>query len=92
MPPDPIKPPPALSTAKDRRRPIARIEFRQPVELEGIGMRLQRLVPGDPLPLAEGVKCPAILFDPELRCIVIGDDLYPLEGVLRFRLAKAAKG
>jgi len=79
--------------ARDRRRPLAFVQFRIPIEVEGVDLAVSRLEPGQPIAIS-GVVCPNVFFDPDLRTIVIGDSHYPMDGglVRRMSFAKAAKG
>lgn len=78
---------------KDRRRPVAEVVFRAPIEIPGVDLHVKRLVPGEAVGIS-GMTAPPIFFDPDYRCLSIGDYLYPMDGglVLRMRFLKAAKG
>jgi hypothetical protein len=75
-----------------RRWAVEHVTFRTPVEVElgGVLVSVQRLASGE-TPAHHSHPCSPISVDPDLRILHIGEDMYPLELVMRFRRAKAAK-
>lgn len=64
------------------RIPLVEVVFCSPVEVTGSPVLLRRLV--DDVPLENG-DLPPFSFDPELRVVICGRDMYPAEMIQRMR-------
>lgn len=77
---------------KDRRVPLAVVEFNQPTAIPGSSILYTRVTPGE-VRTASGSQytCPAAFWDPETDKIWIEGRLFPMERVHYFERAKMAK-
>ena len=79
-------------TPKDRRVPLAVVEFTSPVSVPGCPIRMLNVTPGEGRTMQGATfTCPAAFFDPETRSIWIEGRCYPLERVHYWEQAKMAK-
>lgn len=76
---------------RDRRLPLASIVFKLPKEVPGCTLSVRRLAAGEKIPQTDFV-CPPLFFDPELRLLMVGEYLIPVDGgdVSHFTRATAA--
>lgn len=86
-------PPTPRIDPKERRWAVSDIQFDRPVEVQlvdGPRVCLNR-IDASTVPANYDHSCPPVSIDPDLRLVFIGEDIYPLEHVMRFRRARAAK-
>lgn len=79
----------APTAPRDRRLPIRVVVFRTPQEIPGCVARAKMVERGCSVMGNDDAKCPPIFLDPELRCICIGDYMYPFDGSMVERIVRA---
>ncbi len=81
----PVGRPPKVGriTPKEERIELAEVTFSVPVQVDGAPVMTRTWMPDAPLP--DGRKVPHISFDPHLRLVVIGRDMFPAEMVAKMK-------
>ncbi len=78
----------AAAPPRDRRLPLRLVVFRTPQEIPGCVARVKMVERGKQI-LGNDAECPPLFLDPELRCVAIGDSLYPCDGSMIERVVRA---
>ena len=78
---------------KDRRIPLAKVVFKSPTEVEGLDIQVKTILARGEcnLSLDPKYRYPQPFFDPDFRTVQLGERHYPLEDILYFIRARAAK-
>lgn len=75
---------------KDRRYPLARVEFTRPVSVPEFGIALRIFEKGLHPDRDSTTECPKLFFDSEFQTVIVGTRHFPVHLVSSFDRAKAA--